>query len=194
MTIKDFLPEDYLPEENHIIYFTLGEVNNPTSTYQVKGLKITIYAEGKYAIDEFEGQIPWELVTGTFNKMNVASESTVAYRAENLYTITFNPQHKIPQNGYVEVLFPAEVTVPDYSFSQSSCAATAGFPSSQITCEFTPPTSESDSYYSFKILNAFRRTEGQANVDYVFTLPGIRNPIQTIPTANFIFQTFTRDA
>jgi len=96
LTVKNFLPDDYFPEENRIIYFTLGKVTNPESTYAVDGLKITIYAEGKYAIDEFEDVINWKLVTGTFLNVMVRPQSLIAYRAENTYTIYFTPQHEIP--------------------------------------------------------------------------------------------------
>jgi len=43
-----------------------------------------------------------------------------------------------------------------------------------------------------RILNAFRREEGAADRDYIFSVPGIRNPIQTIETGNFVFETFNR--
>jgi len=36
------------------------------SVQEVDGLKIVIYAFGKYAIDEFEGSIGWELTHGGF--------------------------------------------------------------------------------------------------------------------------------
>lgn len=194
LTIKDFLPADYYPGSDTEIFLTLGEVTNPVSIYKVQGLKITILAEGLYAVDEYEGPITWTLRTGSFGTLEVKPQSYVAYRAENEYMVTFRPEHKIPQNGYLEIMFPVEVSVPDMSFSQSSCAAleTSGFPSTQITCEFTAPQ-PGDTHFMFKILNAFRRMEGEADVDYVFTVPGIRNPIQTIPTSDFIFQTLTRD-
>jgi hypothetical protein len=194
LRIKDFLSEDYHPNIGKTIFLTIGEVNNPTSTFQVDGLKITVAAEGLYAIDEYEGPIPWSLVTGIFTFMQVDPGSSVAYRSENTYSIKFKPEHKIPQNGYITVWFPIEVTIPDFSFSQSSCSAveSSGFPSSQINCEFTQPTSSVATHYSLRILNAFRRNEGQANVDYIILVPGIRNPIQTIATGRFIFETFNK--
>jgi hypothetical protein len=44
MTIKSFLPEDYFPDSGKKIYLTIGDVTNPTSTFQVDGLRITIGA------------------------------------------------------------------------------------------------------------------------------------------------------
>jgi hypothetical protein len=52
------------------------------STNQVDGLQITIYAFGKYAIDEYDGIIPWTLGTGKFSKMIVISSTNVAYKAD----------------------------------------------------------------------------------------------------------------
>lgn len=69
MTIKDFLPADYFPDSGTEIRLTLGELTNPVSTYPVSGLKITILAEGLYAIDEYEGPIVWELRTGSFSSL-----------------------------------------------------------------------------------------------------------------------------
>ena len=43
-----------------------------------------------------------------------------------------------------------------------------------------------------KILYAFRRTEGPGLVEYKISLPGIRNPIKTIPTQTFKFATYSR--
>jgi hypothetical protein len=44
VTIKNFLSEDYYPFIGKTIFLTIGDVTNPTSTYQVDGLKITIAA------------------------------------------------------------------------------------------------------------------------------------------------------
>ena len=55
----DFLSEDYIPGEGVAIKFTLGQVTNPVSVQEVDGLKIVIYAQGLYAIDDFEGPIGW---------------------------------------------------------------------------------------------------------------------------------------
>ena len=112
-----------------------------------------------------------------------------------MYTFTFRPDHKIPQYGFVKVFFPIEVTVPDYSYSQSSCEAvlSSGFPSEIINCEFTPPTDPTATHYEMKILNAFRRESGKTDQNYVFTVPGIRNPIQITDSNTFIYQTFTRE-
>ena len=61
--VKTFLPADYTPagpgETPKVIKFTVGDVKNAVSIQRVEGLKIAIYAFGKYAIDEFEGYVGW---------------------------------------------------------------------------------------------------------------------------------------
>ena len=106
------------------ITFTLGDVINPESVQQVDGLRVVIYAEeGKYAIDEFEGYIGWTLEQGKFIAAQVKPSSPIAYDEDISYEISFTPVHMIPMNGYIEIDFPMQVSVPDYSYSQSSCRA-----------------------------------------------------------------------
>jgi len=119
----DYLPIDINDENISFLFIELGRIKNPISTNQVAGLRITIASEGKYAIDEYEGPIPWSLSTGTFKSTLVVPQYNVAYRADNTYTFKFTPLHTIPQNGYVEIWFPNEVNVTDTSYSQSSCEA-----------------------------------------------------------------------
>ena len=117
------MPENYIPGEEIEIKLTVGEVTNPVSVQEVDGLKIIIYAFGKYAIDEFEGPIGWSMTHGGFESALVVPSSLVTYNEDTDYIISFTPQHKITQNGYIEVQFPPEVAIPDKSFSQSSCVA-----------------------------------------------------------------------
>ena len=69
-----------------------------------------------------------------------------------------------------------------------------GFPTTQITCEFVDEDNfnSPDGYQTLRILYAFRRTEGPGLEEYVFSIPGIRNPIKTIPTQTFKFATYSR--
>jgi len=71
-----------MPGSDSSITFSFGNIFNPVSTYQVEGLQITVLAFGKYAIDEYNGIIPWMLETGKFNKMLVVSSTNVAYKAD----------------------------------------------------------------------------------------------------------------
>lgn len=116
-TVKNWLALDYKPGDDNPIEFTIGDVYNPVSTKPVSDLQIIFMAYGLYAIDDFEGETPWELTAGTFNSVKVDPSSYVAYRAENTYEISFTPQHSVPTNGYIDILFPAEVILPDPSFS-----------------------------------------------------------------------------
>jgi len=108
--VKTFLPEDYVPalpgEPPKVIKFTVGDVRNAISVQRVEGLKIVIYAFGKYAIDEFEGYVGWIPTQGTFESANVKFSSPIAYTEDVTYTIEFTPRHLVPQNGYIEIDFP----------------------------------------------------------------------------------------
>lgn len=101
--------------------FTLGVIQNPASLVKSDNLDITILAFGDYKINTYSGIIPWELTAGTFNKLLVHPSSLVAYTPENIYQITFNPQHEIPKKGYVMIGFPPQIIIPDTSYSQSQC-------------------------------------------------------------------------
>lgn len=130
--MRTFLPEDYIPakqgETPKVIKFTVGHVINPISVQKVDGLEVVIYATdpadplAKYAIDEWEGYIDWTLEQGTFIDATIKPSTYDAYEDEVVYTISFTPKHLVPQNGYIEIDFPKQVSVPDYSYSQSSCA------------------------------------------------------------------------
>ena len=73
------------------------------SVQTVGGLKIIIYAKEKYAIDEFEGPIGWNMTQGNFASAMVVPSSFVSYADNTDYIISFIPEHKITQNGYIEV-------------------------------------------------------------------------------------------
>ena len=72
--------------------------------------------------------------------------------------------------------------------------AGTGFPTTQITCEFIDQDDapSSTGHYTLRILYAFRRTEGAGMVEYKLKIPGIRNPIKTIPTKTFKFASYSR--
>ena len=84
----------------------MGKVKNPISVQEVDGLKIVIYAFGKYAIDEFEGYIGWTMEQGDFVSAKVKPNKIVAYDSNVNYEISFTPTHMIPQNGYIVIEFP----------------------------------------------------------------------------------------
>ena len=90
------MPADYIPGDGIKIQFTLGEVTNPVSVQEVDGLKIVIYAYGRYAIDEFEGPIGWEMTHGGFADAKVVPSSLISYAHDTDYVIIFTPEHKIP--------------------------------------------------------------------------------------------------
>ena len=81
------------------------------------------------------------------------------------------------------------ITVPDYSFSQSSCRAieTSAFDTNQIACEFIDGIALSDPFrlrdpntpdvYTMRVLNAFRRSSIEGGLEYQLEVPGLRNPI-----------------
>ena len=109
------------------------------------------------------------LEQGSFIDAKIQPSTYDAYEDEVVYTLTFTAKHLIPQNGYIEIDFPKQVSVPDYSYSQSSCAGveTSAFGSNQITCKFLDDTlsdpfrlrdPNTPDHYTMQILNAFRRS------------------------------------
>lgn len=92
--------------------------------------------------------------------------------------------------------------MPDYSYSQSSCRALedSAFSTNQITCEFVDAKDLSDPYrlrdpdtpshYTMRVENAFRRTSVEGKQEFSLEIPGLRNPIQTVPTNSFKFRTY----
>ena len=59
----------------------------------------------------------WTIVTGDFIDAKVVPSSPVTYAFDVFYTISFTPTHLVPQNGYIEIDFPKQIAVPDYSYS-----------------------------------------------------------------------------
>jgi hypothetical protein len=112
--------------------------------------------------------------------------STVAYDKDVAYTVSFTPKHSIPLNGYVDITIPAQITVPDRSFTQSSCKAvsSSAFGAAQITCQFLKDQ-------TLRVTSAFRRQVGQANVEYKLVIQGLQNPESTLETSSFAFASFS---
>ena len=95
----------------------MGSVLNAVSVQEINGLKIIIKALENYAIDEYEGTVGWVPIQGSFAQVKVKPGSPTAYDEQVRYEIYFTPDHKVPQNGYIEIDFPKEISVPDYSYS-----------------------------------------------------------------------------
>ena len=136
--------------------------------------------------------------------MRVTSTTNTAYKPDNDFKITFNPDHEIPRNGFIEVAFPKEVIIPDTSYSASQCLTDTqsafGADGDPIVCEFSNHYHDfygnknlDDQYKTLRIYNGFRTNAGLPKRDYSFTIPGITNPIRVGPTPFFRFSTFTRD-
>jgi hypothetical protein len=90
-TIKQFLPQDYIPSEGNSIKFTVGKVRNAEAVRAVTGLTVTLNAEESYAIDEFEGDIDWMPIKGDFVDAQISPSSLVSYQESVTYTIRFIP-------------------------------------------------------------------------------------------------------
>lgn len=196
-TIKQFLAFDYVPGGDRKIKFEIGDVENPESVQLVEGVTITIYAFGKYAIDEYVGGLGWLPRPGTSLKTQIISTSLIAYENDTTYTINFTPEHTIPVNSYFEISIPTQVFIPDKSFTADSCRAieNSAFPTMQIKCEFVdePSTSKefAPNHNTLRISNAFRRSEVQGGNEFGIRIPGLRNPILTTPTSSFVIASFT---
>jgi hypothetical protein len=95
----------------------------------------------------------------------VTTSSTVAYTKDVAYTVSLTPQHSIPLNGYFEIIIPDQVSIPDPSFTQSSCQVdqTSAFGSAQIACQFVTPR-------KLRVTSGFRRQAGPAKVEYRLVL------------------------
>ena len=91
------------------IKFTVGQITNAVSVKQIEGLKVTVNAFGRYAVDDFEGPVGWIPIQGTFLEAKVKTSSQVSYKEDTTYTIMFTPKHLIPVNGYIEVQIPSEI-------------------------------------------------------------------------------------
>lgn len=91
----------------------------------IKGFKVTLFTnkvlsatESKdYAIVMYNGLLPWQVSKGIFKDVSVTASSYTAYQQDILYTFAFTPDHKIPQNGFIELTIPAELFIPDMSFT-----------------------------------------------------------------------------
>lgn len=75
--------------------------------------------------------IPVTLTYGTVNAQ-VTPASTTSYDTTN-YTFTIKPDHRVDLNGYIEIYYPKNISIPDASFSQSQCKQFSGFPTTP-TC------------------------------------------------------------
>jgi hypothetical protein len=70
IVISDWLTKDYIPSTNPI-NITVGTVVNPLSINPIAGFDLLIAAFGLYAIDEYEGKIPWSLAPGPMSKVEI---------------------------------------------------------------------------------------------------------------------------
>ena len=90
---------------------TNAEVSGYPGTF-----KITTYQlfEGEYyVVDEFESDTIIEIQPGDMSSTSVTTNSLVAYDDDARYTLQFTPQHVIPQNGKVRVVFPDQMDASD---------------------------------------------------------------------------------
>ena len=103
----------------HDITLVMTADNNPSITL-TDSFQVTFGSACQISADTTisDQTVPWDTHT------QFEFIFTDAYCSEDVtYTILFTPKHLIPQNGFIEIDFPKQISVPDFSYSQSSCRA-----------------------------------------------------------------------
>lgn len=119
-------------------------------------------------------------------KASVTPQSTTAYQS-TLYTFSITPDHPMALNGYITITYPQQISIPDASFSQSQCKNFQGFPTTP-TCVIDSKKRTLTVSNGFRIISTIPANQIST---YVFSIPGIMNPLTLSTTDTFTMQTLT---
>lgn len=125
--------------------------------------------------------IPVTLTYGSINSLVIPASNT-SYDTTN-YTFIIKPDHRVETNGFIEIFYPKNISIPDSSFSQSQCKQFSGFP--------TTPTCIIDTKNRKITINNGFRVAATGTPNYSFNIPGIVNPLTLDPTDSFSMYTRT---
>jgi hypothetical protein len=163
------LPTDYTTNE---IYFTVAGMTNPASTKETSSFRLTTKRD-TYLIDSRTSGLTVKVTTA-------ASMTDVTITADKLgiselasYTFTMLTLHTVPQNGYVNVKLPGEITITSYL----QCTKDSTF----VSC-----TSLGNNNVK---LDLFPTSFNPAQIS--FSISGLRNYHLTIQSSAFVITTRT---
>jgi hypothetical protein len=178
LTLTDFVALQIDKGSNAALQFKIGRVTLPSfmaSRVFLAWLKRDDGTGSFWNVELMNTVIPVTLTYGSINSWVIPASNT-SFDTTN-YTITIRPDHKVDLNGYIEIFYPKNISIPDASFSQSQCRQFSGFPT-------TPTCVINVSQRKITINNGFRITS-TATPNYSFNIPGILNPLTLDPTDTF---------
>jgi hypothetical protein len=66
-------------------------------------------------VDSGTNAVSFTPLPGSITPISVASSNMMTYYSQSIYTFTFNTDHNIPANGYIQVTFPSDITLKSTS-------------------------------------------------------------------------------
>jgi len=151
-TIDNFLGENFDPDTSGNLIFTLNSVTLPETIKSQSGFAMNLYIQDQtdfvyYEVSSYSSSIPFSLKAGSISVLIIPFDKITSITTS--YVIQFTPQHDVPENGYILISYPDDISISDTSYSASAVTDTLGFPS-------TPSFSISNSARRITINNGFR--------------------------------------
>lgn len=118
LTLTDFVALQIDKGSNKVLQFKIGKVTLPSfmaSRNFLASLKRDDGTDNYWNVELLNTVIPVTLTFGSINAQ-VAPASLTSYDTTN-YTFTIRPDHRVDINGYIEIFYPKNISIPDPSFS-----------------------------------------------------------------------------
>lgn len=123
---------------NSIVKFGVSSITNPTSTAPSSTFTITAYTDSTilYQIDTLASGITFTAISASLVSVVVTPGSDVV-GSVCTYDFKITTKTKIPQYGYLIVIFPSGVSISDTTNAASNCLKVSGFNSGTFSCTVT---------------------------------------------------------
>ena len=171
---------------NTLIIFTVKGVTNPSTLSQSSSFQVeTLTSDKLYRINQRTlGLTVTNSLRGAISTATARPEST-ALGALTAYTITFTPTNPLPQNAFIQVGIPEEISVQTGTTPVTCTSVT--LIESTLTCSFEAANR------IVTITRGFLTQTSYAAGPISFKISGLKNPETALTTRSFTIETKDRD-
>ena len=158
------------------ISFAVSDITNYYTTETSATFVVQTQTSSSYIIDMYQlGALTVSATVGTISGLTI-TPSSYETGVQTTYQFRFTISEAILINSYIQITFPADVTIPDTSYSAGTCQTVIGL-SGGITCSFSTTQ-------IVKLSNGFTTGDFLSGT-LLFTIEGIQNPRSVQPTSTF---------
>ena len=184
LTITDLFTSPYSGSTQ--IDVTVDGVTMPPTTKPTLGFTISTFYDGNGALVDRSNSATFIASPGALSPptVGIAVDSTTVGEVTR-YVISLQNTNEIPAGGKLTVMLPTQISIPDVSLSENTCASESASVDMTIKCSINRQ--------KLTVSDIFTSSNIPPNTMLSFSIAGVRNPLSMKPTSSFIIATTTND-